>query len=77
MLSKLGWSQGQSLGKNDSGILEPIPLTSNTGTTGLGSESVTVTCNNRDMKKSLMWRKTQERYKNLPPSDIFNQSDSE
>jgi len=24
MLSKLGWSEGQSLGKNDSGLLEPV-----------------------------------------------------
>lgn len=24
MLSKLGWSQGQKLGKNDAGLLEPV-----------------------------------------------------
>lgn len=24
MLAKLGWSQGQKLGKNDSGLLEPV-----------------------------------------------------
>lgn len=26
MLSKLGWSQGQKLGKNESGLLEPVSL---------------------------------------------------
>lgn len=26
MLSKLGWSEGQSLGRNQDGILEPVSL---------------------------------------------------
>lgn len=38
MLSKLGWTEGQTLGKSDTGLLEPIPIVSNEGTKGLGCD---------------------------------------
>ncbi|XP_055628323.1 angiogenic factor with G patch and FHA domains 1 [Toxorhynchites rutilus septentrionalis] len=64
MLSKLGWSEGQALGKNEGGITEPIPLATNVGTSGLGSQGLAQpTAHNVDDRKKMIWMMTQERYK--------------
>lgn len=88
MLSKLGWSKGQKLGKNETGILEPVsshdrnkfraslylyflncaqvPLVSNVGTQGLGSEAGAAGPVHRsataNAKKTQQMRITQARY---------------
>ncbi|KAJ6640906.1 Angiogenic factor with G patch and FHA domains 1 [Pseudolycoriella hygida] len=69
MLSKLGWSQGQTLGKNQGGLLEPIPLQSNEGTKGLGCEEKTYVTDKRTEKKNQLLKITQQRYKNTLPTN--------
>ncbi|GAB0094611.1 angiogenic factor with G patch and FHA domains 1 [Sergentomyia squamirostris] len=36
LLSKMGWTEGQSLNNTEDGLKEPIPLVGNQGTTGFG-----------------------------------------
>lgn len=64
MLSKLGWSQGQTLGKSDSGLLDPIPIVSNAGKKGLGCDEPTAssTTSKAQQKRADLARKQQERY---------------
>lgn len=62
MLAKLGWSQGQTLGKNESGLLEPIPLVNNTGTKGLGCTESVPMVSPRVAKRADQMRKTLERF---------------
>ncbi|KAL3285880.1 hypothetical protein HHI36_000400 [Cryptolaemus montrouzieri] len=72
LLSKMGWKEGQSLGKEGQGILEPINLVSNQGTTGIGCSNPTppnVTSSKLDQEqnaKKSIWKKTQERFDKLP-----------
>ncbi|XP_058462030.1 angiogenic factor with G patch and FHA domains 1-like [Malaya genurostris] len=65
MLSKLGWSAGQTLGKNDEGLVEPIPIVSNVGTSGLGSQKLAEPDVRQWMndRKQSIWKLTQQRYK--------------
>ncbi|XP_058124534.1 angiogenic factor with G patch and FHA domains 1-like [Anopheles ziemanni] len=78
MLSKLGWNEGKSLGKNDDGLTEPIPLKSNVGTSGLGSlQQVAIgsaNANPVDPRRHTIWRKTQERFKQ---STVFKAESSD
>lgn len=66
LLSKMGWSEGTSIGKSQEGIKEPVQVITQQGTSGLGCEviqpSVPFVVN---QKKKDIWNKTQERYKNL------------
>ncbi|XP_052895326.1 angiogenic factor with G patch and FHA domains 1-like isoform X1 [Anopheles moucheti] len=68
MLSKLGWNEGKPLGKNDTGLTEPIALTSNVGTSGLGSQTQMAIGGPHnpsqpvDPRRHSIWRKTQERF---------------
>ncbi|GLV43490.1 uncharacterized protein CBL_04032 [Carabus blaptoides fortunei] len=63
MLSKMGWLEGQALGKDGSGLTEPVPLISNEGTTGLGSSAPGIPAvNSSMMKKANVWKKAQQRY---------------
>lgn len=66
LLSKMGWSEGTSIGKSQEGIKEPVQVITQQGTSGLGCEviqpSVPFIVN---QKKKDIWNKTQERYKNL------------
>ncbi|XP_055320224.1 angiogenic factor with G patch and FHA domains 1 isoform X1 [Sitodiplosis mosellana] len=65
MLSKLGWSEGQTLGKNNDGLLEPIPLKMNEKNKGLGCESSVSVSSLQDPKqkhKARIWEKTHQRY---------------
>ena len=87
MLSKLGWKAGQSLGKSDGAIVEPIQVQGNTGTKGLGSGgpgisvgSVPIGLDRRNEIKSMIWKKTQQRYtesKKTKTMNIFGESDEE
>uniref|UniRef100_A0A1B0G744 Angiogenic factor with G patch and FHA domains 1 n=1 Tax=Glossina morsitans morsitans TaxID=37546 RepID=A0A1B0G744_GLOMM len=74
ILSKLGWSKGEALGKTTTGLLEPINVESNTGTKGFGcQDSITATTLSSSEKKKLeMMKKTQQRYQN---ADIFDIND--
>lgn len=63
MLQKLGWQEGQSLGKYGDGILEPIRPSTQTSRTGLGTTSQP-DANMNETKKEKQWRLAQERYKN-------------
>ncbi|KAK9310078.1 hypothetical protein QLX08_000530 [Tetragonisca angustula] len=67
LLSKMGWSEGQSLGKEGSGPTEPVSLTNNPSKTGLGaaSEFPTIELDSTTEKKQALWRKTQQRYKEI------------
>ncbi|KAG4071752.1 hypothetical protein HA402_011906 [Bradysia odoriphaga] len=78
MLSKLGWSQGQTLGKNQTGLLEPIPLQSNEGTKGLGCEEKTFVTDKKTEKKKQLLKITQQRYNTtlVVDKNIFNDGDS-
>ncbi|KAI9263566.1 hypothetical protein EDC94DRAFT_82894 [Helicostylum pulchrum] len=66
MLQKLGWQEGQSLGKYGDGILEPIRPSTQTSRTGLGTSASTSQpdANMNESKKEKQWRLAQERYKN-------------
>ncbi|XP_029725647.2 angiogenic factor with G patch and FHA domains 1 isoform X1 [Aedes albopictus] len=66
MLSKLGWSEGTSLGVREHGISEPIRLTTNIGTSGLGSQALADPTALPDEAKMNVWRMTQARYKACP-----------
>ncbi|CAH1186661.1 unnamed protein product [Phyllotreta striolata] len=67
LLSKMGWKEGQSLGKTGEGLLEPINSVSNKGTTGLGSAVVMPIPTNTG--KQIMWKKAKERFQKLPESN--------
>ncbi|XP_053674523.1 angiogenic factor with G patch and FHA domains 1 [Anopheles nili] len=82
MLSKLGWSEGTTLGKNDAGLSEPIQLTSNVGTSGLGSQNqMAIGGPNSglpiDPKRHSIWRKTQERFEKSKVFEVHSSEDSE
>ncbi|XP_011310393.1 angiogenic factor with G patch and FHA domains 1 isoform X2 [Fopius arisanus] len=62
LLSKMGWSEGQSLGKDGDGRTEPVPLVNNTSKSGLGATNPVVEMDPNVEKKQALWRKTKERY---------------
>lgn len=77
MLSKMGWKSGEALGK-EGGLVEPINVISNSGTTGLGSESIKVDPESvkENQKRNVVWKKTQDRFSKLSTCpDIFDDSD--
>ncbi|XP_020294319.1 angiogenic factor with G patch and FHA domains 1 isoform X2 [Pseudomyrmex gracilis] len=67
LLSKMGWAEGSSLGKDGDGMLEPLPITSNHSKSGLGNEFEAdlsnITVDPRLEKKQAMWQKARKRYK--------------
>ncbi|XP_030369103.1 angiogenic factor with G patch and FHA domains 1 isoform X2 [Scaptodrosophila lebanonensis] len=76
MLSKLGWQKGETLGKTNAsaGLLTPINVVANEGTTGLGSEQVSATSSRPiDKRKLANLKITQARYQRA--NDIFDVSD--
>lgn len=80
LLSKMGWSEGKSIGKSQEGIKEPVQLRTQQGTSGLGNEgyqpSITFRANS---KKKEILNKTQERYNSIRKAkqDIFGDDDDE
>lgn len=82
MLSKLGWKAGQGLGKNADAIVEPIQVHGNSGTMGLGSSGPPAATQGLDRKnemKTMIWKKTQQRYTEVKQRkvNIFGDSDEE
>ncbi|CRL00233.1 CLUMA_CG013506, isoform A [Clunio marinus] len=74
LLSKMGWSEGKSIGKSQEGIKEPVEVKTQQGTSGLGCEVVQPSINFQgNAKKQVIWNKTQERYNNIskPEGNIF------
>ncbi|KAI1296733.1 Angiogenic factor with G patch and FHA domains 1 [Halotydeus destructor] len=66
MLEKLGWSEGEGLGKESSGISEPIAVQSISNRAGLGSDSVVSPPVAKTTSRKLeAWRKTQNRFNQL------------
>ncbi|KZC06598.1 Angiogenic factor with G patch and FHA domains 1 [Dufourea novaeangliae] len=67
LLSKMGWTEGQSLGKEGDGRTEPVLMTNNPSKTGLGAsrEFPTIELDSTTEKKQALWRKTQRRYKEI------------
>lgn len=78
LLSKMGWSEGKSIGKSQEGIKEPVQLKTQQGTSGLGNEMPQPSLQFRgNNKKKEIWNKTQERYNNIKKVDenIFGDDD--
>ncbi|KAM8711528.1 hypothetical protein ACLKA7_000638 [Drosophila subpalustris] len=75
MLSKLGWQKGDTLGKSNQGLLTPINVVANEGTTGLGSNEPLMASASRslDKRKLANLKITQARYQRA--NDIFVLSD--
>lgn len=70
MLQKMGWSSGEGLGKDSSGRAEPIAVEARARNAGLGASSSSSTIvasieSQTSRKKQDVWKKTQERYKDL------------
>lgn len=68
LLSKMGWNEGTSLGKSESGIKEPVQLKTQQGTSGLGHENASTIASfdgTTSKKKQDIWSKAQERYNKL------------
>ncbi|KQS62569.1 angiogenic factor with G patch and FHA domains 1 isoform X3 [Drosophila erecta] len=76
MLSKLGWQKGETLGKTNAsaGLLAPINVVANEGTSGLGnSDPVMTSTRHVDKRKLANLKITQARYQRA--KDMFGQSD--
>ncbi|KAH8401663.1 hypothetical protein KR009_007206 [Drosophila setifemur] len=75
MLSKLGWQKGNTLGKTNAGLLAPINVVANEGTSGLGNSDPVASTASRPMDKRKLanLKITQARYQRA--NDIFGQSD--
>lgn len=72
MLAKMGWSEGASIGKSDSGIKEPVQVKAQTGKIGLGHDAAGTSFSSSagdNKKKHEIWSKTQERYNKLKGND--------
>lgn len=68
MLAKMGWSEGQALGKEGEGISEPVPLIANLNRAGIGNSSGEVSemvVDSSEEKKRDIWKKAQERFNNI------------
>ncbi|KAK0161126.1 hypothetical protein PV327_009638 [Microctonus hyperodae] len=63
LLSRMGWSEGQSLGKDGDGRTEPVTLMNNSSKTGLGAfNSNFIEVNSTIERKHALLRKTRQRY---------------
>ncbi|TGZ48427.1 Angiogenic factor with G patch and FHA domains 1 [Temnothorax longispinosus] len=68
LLSKMGWSEGRSLGKDGDGRTEPLLITCNHNKVGLGlkrTDVPNIELDSNMKKKQTLWRKTQKRYKEI------------
>lgn len=79
LLSKMGWSEGKSLGKSQEGIKEPVQLKTQQGTSGLGSEVEMPASFRENRRKKEILSKTQERYNSIRKTDenIFGEDDDD
>ncbi|KAK5648345.1 hypothetical protein RI129_003237 [Pyrocoelia pectoralis] len=75
LLSKMGWKAGQSLGKEGTGLLNPVELSTTIGRAGMGFTSDTILLN-AEVKgeNNKKFEKMQERYNRLNTSseDCFD-----
>jgi hypothetical protein len=70
MLSKMGWSEGEGLGKEEQGRVEPVTADQRAERVGLGMAGQTAVRADPKMKqKADIWRKTQKRFDNIPKDD--------
>ncbi|XP_044737460.1 angiogenic factor with G patch and FHA domains 1 isoform X2 [Chrysoperla carnea] len=72
LLKGMGWTEGSSLGKDGTGITQPIPLVSNVGHSGLGSVEPDIPVrklSKKEKKKEERWRKMHERFQNIPTNE--------
>ncbi|XP_019865606.1 angiogenic factor with G patch and FHA domains 1 isoform X2 [Aethina tumida] len=81
LLSKMGWKEGESLGKDNGGIKEPVPLLTNQGLAGVGSTNLVEATNlptaTVSENKTMIWKKAQERFQSLPPTTANFNTDSD
>ncbi|KAF2882120.1 hypothetical protein ILUMI_24042 [Ignelater luminosus] len=77
LLSKMGWSEGQSLGKEGTGVLNPIELKTTVGTTGIGYTGTSTASDKpqHNATKPNVWEKTQKRYQQLSSSPSTSHED--
>lgn len=66
LMTKMGWVEGSALGKNVSGITEPVNLERTDGTLGLGCEvpKLSEITSSKESKRIAIWKRTLDRYKN-------------
>ncbi|XP_014669018.1 PREDICTED: angiogenic factor with G patch and FHA domains 1-like [Priapulus caudatus] len=71
MLKKMGWSEGQSLGKNMTGITEPVNVEVRSQKAGLGSKtSVRMSMDNvQSRRQAEVWARARERFEKLQGND--------
>ncbi|XP_032455780.1 angiogenic factor with G patch and FHA domains 1 isoform X6 [Nasonia vitripennis] len=68
MLSKMGWTEGKSLGKSGDGVLEPVPLLQNVEKAGFGATGEQIQSLQEDpssKKKQDIWKKTRQRFDDI------------
>ncbi|XP_014232763.1 angiogenic factor with G patch and FHA domains 1-like [Trichogramma pretiosum] len=69
LLSKMGWSDGESLGKNNDGLLEPVQVSQNVERAGLGAVNIpkkSTEVTKKDKRKQKILEKTKFRYEQIP-----------
>ncbi|KAB0803198.1 hypothetical protein PPYR_00168 [Photinus pyralis] len=74
LLSKMGWKAGQSLGKEGTGLINPVELTTTVGRAGMGFTNTTLLNVETKVENNKKWEKMQERYNQLktPSEDVFD-----
>ncbi|RNA43431.1 angiogenic factor with G patch and FHA domains 1 isoform X2 [Brachionus plicatilis] len=85
LMSKMGWKEGKGLGKEETGITEPISTKIKLDKSGIGSATssqIDLESDDKMRKKYLKWKKTKERFESITPaainskiSNIFNVDD--
>ena len=68
MMSKMGYQEGKGLGREGQGRVEPVRAEVRTERAGLGSDASFVggDVDPRKKQKAEIWKKTQERFDNIP-----------
>jgi len=78
MLEKMGWDGG-GLGRDKTGIQEPIQVQQRAKQAGLGAvgSNNTQDVSAKEKKKNEIWKKTAKRFTKVPTLDAFKQEESE
>ena len=58
----MGWKEGDGIGKDNKGRVEPITAIQRAERSGLGSNVITMSINAKQLMKSDILKKTQERF---------------
>jgi pSer/pThr/pTyr-binding forkhead associated (FHA) protein len=69
MLAKMGWRQGDGLGKDGHGRAEPIHVEQRAERAGLGSSAMPKKTSISEDKKAEMWLKTRDRFNEIAAAD--------